>query len=213
MQNPEEHYLEQMMKKHDEMVKLQGRVFDIACRKLGLDAHTVTFDSKKDVSTEADKIATNFYYNDMVVKKSYMGCESLDMTFFFDAQGDACYSYAGYTDGRDTVEKLVAAFEKAEQLRTAMDEVMTDLMHRQIGQHIVIDGKNCIKSDEWEKEETYTVGQFVDDKQFFYAEVNGTVLEYDHNPDREEIEEDYLNEMAERDIDSHEAEVFEELGL
>ena len=44
---------------------------------------------------------------------------------------------------------------------------------------------------------------------FYYAEINGnTHIEYDHKPDRAEIEEDYLNIMAERDIDRHEAEVF-----
>ena len=52
------------------------------------------------------------------------------------------------------------------------------------------------------------LGNSVTDKQFFYAEVNGVSFEYDYQPQRGEVEEDYLNEMAERDIDRHEAKVF-----
>ena len=74
---------------------------------------------------------------------------------------------------------------------------------------VTIDGQECIKVDEWgTEEETYVLGNSVTDKQFFYAEVNGVSFEYDYQPQRGEVEEDYLNEMAERDIDRHEAEVF-----
>ena len=74
---------------------------------------------------------------------------------------------------------------------------------------VTIDGQECIEVDEWgTEEETYVLGNSVTDKQFFYAEVNGVSFEYDYQPQRGEVEEDYLNEMAERDIDRHEAEVF-----
>ena len=79
----------------------------------------------------------------------------------------------------------------------------------QEAEKITIDGQDCIKVDEWgTEEETYVLGNSVTDKQFFYAEVNGVSFEYDYQPQRGEVEEDYLNEMAERDIDRHEAEVF-----
>ncbi|MGN0265441.1 MAG: DUF3849 domain-containing protein [Oliverpabstia sp.] len=79
----------------------------------------------------------------------------------------------------------------------------------QAAEKITIDGQECIKVDEWgTEEETYVLGNSVTDKQFFYAEVNGVSFEYDYQPQRGEVEEDYLNEMAERDIDRHEAEVF-----
>ena len=79
----------------------------------------------------------------------------------------------------------------------------------QAAEKITIDGQECIKVDEWGTEkETYVLGNSVTDKQFFYAEVNGVSFEYDYQPQRGEVEEDYLNEMAERDIDRHEAEVF-----
>lgn len=82
----------------------------------------------------------------------------------------------------------------------------------QAAEKITIDGQECIKVDEWgTEEETYVLGNSVTDKQFFYAEVNGVSFEYDYQPQRGEVEEDYLNEMAERDIDRHEAEVFTQI--
>ena len=75
---------------------------------------------------------------------------------------------------------------------------------------ITIDGQNCIHVDQWKSgEDTYLLGNSTEDSEFYYAEVNGDIhIEYDHKPDRTEIEEDYLNIMVERDIDRHEAEVF-----
>ena len=82
----------------------------------------------------------------------------------------------------------------------------------QAAEKITIDGQECIKVDEWgTEEETYVLGNSVTDKQFFYAEVNGVAFEYDYQPQRGEVEEDYLNEMTERDIDRHETEVFTQI--
>ena len=79
----------------------------------------------------------------------------------------------------------------------------------QAAEKITIDGQECIKIDEWgNEEETYVLGNSVTDNQFFYAEANGVAFEYDYQPQRGEVEEDYLNKMAERDIDRHEAEGF-----
>lgn len=75
---------------------------------------------------------------------------------------------------------------------------------------IFIDGQECIKTDEWKSgDDVYVLGNSVEDSDFFYAEVNGnTRFEYDHKPDRAEIEDDFINIEAMRDIDRHEAEVF-----
>ena len=82
----------------------------------------------------------------------------------------------------------------------------------QAAEKITIDGQECIKVDEWEtEEETYVLGNSVTDNQFFYAEVNGVAFEYDYQPQRGEVEEDYLNEVTERDIDRHETEVFTQI--
>ena len=75
---------------------------------------------------------------------------------------------------------------------------------------IFIDGQECIKTDEWKfGDDVYVLGNSIEDSDFFYAEVNGnTRFEYDHKPDRAEIEDDFINIEAMRDIDRHEAEVF-----
>lgn len=66
------------------------------------------------------------------------------------------------------------------------------------------------KIDEWKSgEDSYLLCNSTEDSDFFYAEVNGnTHFEYDHKPDREEIEDDFIDIEAMRDIDRHEAEVF-----
>ena len=75
---------------------------------------------------------------------------------------------------------------------------------------IIIDGQECIKTDEWKSgDDVYVLGNSVEDSDFFYAEVNGdTHFEYDYKPNRAEIEDDYIDWEAMRDIDRHEAEVF-----
>ena len=75
---------------------------------------------------------------------------------------------------------------------------------------ISLDGQKCIKIDEWKSgEDSYLLCNSTEDSDFFYAEVNGnTHFEYDHKPDREEIEDDFIDIEAMRDIDRHEAEVF-----
>ncbi|MEY8519288.1 DEAD/DEAH box helicase family protein, partial [Lachnospiraceae bacterium 29-84] len=75
---------------------------------------------------------------------------------------------------------------------------------------ISIDGQECVKTDEWKAgDNKYVLGNSVEDSDFFYAEVNGDIhFEYDHKPDREEVEDDFIDLEAMRDIDRHEAEVF-----
>ena len=75
---------------------------------------------------------------------------------------------------------------------------------------IFIDGQACITVDEWKSSgDSYILYNFVEDSDFYYAEVNGnTHFEYDHKPDRAEIEDDFIDIEAMRDIDRHEAEVF-----
>ena len=77
-------------------------------------------------------------------------------------------------------------------------------------QQVTIDDQLCLKIDEWKSgEDTYVLGNSLQDNEFFYVLVNGNVhFEYDYKPDREEVETDYLNVTAMEDIDRHEAEVF-----
>ena len=76
-------------------------------------------------------------------------------------------------------------------------------------QKITIDGYECVLVDEWGSEkEKYLLGNNIEDSSFYYAQVNGKTFEYDHKPERSEVEDDYINAIAEEDIDRHEAEVF-----
>ena len=77
---------------------------------------------------------------------------------------------------------------------------------------ITIDGQMCEKIDEWQNgNDSYLLGNSIEDRDFFYAQVDGVSFEYTQKPTREEVEEDYLNYTAERDIDRHEAEVFHQI--
>lgn len=80
---------------------------------------------------------------------------------------------------------------------------------KEVQQTVTIDGYECNLIDEWGNEkEKYLLGNDIEDNSFYYAQVNGKTFEYDHKPERGEVEDDYTNAIAEEDIDRHEAEVF-----
>ena len=80
---------------------------------------------------------------------------------------------------------------------------------KEVQQTVTIDGYECNLIDEWGNEkEKYLLGNDIEDNSFYYAQVNGKTFEYDHKPERSEVEDDYINALAEEDIDRHEAEVF-----
>ena len=72
---------------------------------------------------------------------------------------------------------------------------------------VLIGGQECIKTDEWQSGgDSYVLGNSVTDSSFYYALANGEkAFEYDYKPDREKIEGDYADNLAEKDIDRHEA--------
>ena len=83
-------------------------------------------------------------------------------------------------------------------------------------EEVVIDGNRCNQIDTWESDNhTYVIGNSIDDTDFYFASVSGiegdliqgsATFEYDRQPSRERVESDYIDLMAERDIDAHEAE-------
>ena len=83
-------------------------------------------------------------------------------------------------------------------------------------EEVVIDGNRCNQIDTWESDNhTYVIGNSIDVTDFYYASVSGiegdliqgsAVFEYDRQPSREKVESDYIDLMAERDINAHEAE-------
>jgi len=85
---------------------------------------------------------------------------------------------------------------------------------------VTIDRRECTLIDEWGTEnEKYLLGNDIEERALYYAQVNDKVFEYDYKPGRSEVEDDYINAIAddyinaiaEEDIDRHEAEVFARL--
>ena len=66
------------------LVKLQQHAFEIVCKNLGIDSLIVILSTKHDIQTDADRALYSQLYKDMVVKHTYMGCQSLDVTFYSD---------------------------------------------------------------------------------------------------------------------------------
>lgn len=83
-------------------------------------------------------------------------------------------------------------------------------------EEVVIDGNRCNQIDTWESDNhTYVIGNSIDDTDFYYASVSGiegdliqgsATFEYDRQPSREKVESDYIDLIAERAINAHEAE-------
>ena len=77
---------------------------------------------------------------------------------------------------------------------------------------VTIDRRECTLIDEWGTEnEKYLLGNDMEERALYYAQVNDKVFEYDYKPGRSEVEDDYINAIAEEDIDRHETEVFARL--
>lgn len=100
----------------------------ISAKQCGLDAHVSHLYKKSDKQTWADRIIGIFFRKGMPIKRSYMWCNTLDMTFFFLKDGTAVYTYSGYADNRDAnEERIVQAFRKANEMRLAMEQALAKM--------------------------------------------------------------------------------------
>lgn len=107
---------------------LQYLALEQACKHLGMDSHIVVIKSQKDCITDADKKAYKVIGKSFAVKRSYLNCNSLDATFFYNNEGKATFTYCGYGNPYDSKDKLFAAFETADKLRMEMDNVLQELV-------------------------------------------------------------------------------------
>ena len=99
-----------------------------AAKKCGLDSHVSYISKKSDMQTWADRVIGFFFRKGMAIKRSYMMCDTLDMTFFFLKNGEAMYTYAGQADKRDATEnKIVNAFRKANEMRIEMEKALAEM--------------------------------------------------------------------------------------
>lgn len=77
-----------------------------------------------------------------------------------------------------------------------------------VQEQLTLDGHLCILIDQWESGNVkYLIGNCVDDPDFYYVQCENRVFEFDHKPDKVEVEDYYIDILAEEDIDRHEAEV------
>ena len=109
-------------------------ILEQACKECGLDRHIKVLELKCHATTLPEKRANEHrkMHSKMPVKSTFMYCDGLDMTFFFDRQNKACVSFFGWArdGGKDLAEgKLQEAFVKAGQ----MVETMQRLMDKELG--------------------------------------------------------------------------------
>lgn len=77
-----------------------------------------------------------------------------------------------------------------------------------VQEQLTLDGHLCILIDQWESGNVkYLIGNCVDDPDFYYVQCKNRVFEFDHKPDKVEVEDYYIDILAEEDINRHEAEV------
>lgn len=106
----------------------QAEAIHQAAHNLGMDAHVCTLQYKKDLYTWADKIlGSNYFRKGMPVKRSYLFCDCLDVTFFFTEYGHATFTYAGCADHRDLEDDaLIKAIKLAKKMRDEMERLIEE---------------------------------------------------------------------------------------
>lgn len=152
----QEYYVNKKKQFQDDMVSLQEKAMARACDKVfrGCNYTSVFKIRKEDDQRMSDLLANDFFYEGMVMKKSYMQCSMLDMTFFYDLNGKARYTYAGCSNDKDSLSKIVNAFQKAEELRIAMDAAMVQLLNELEQKRIQERTEKSEQRDEPDKSET-----------------------------------------------------------
>lgn len=108
------------------------KIIQEACKAAGLASHIKWIREKRDANTMAEEIAVRHLKREKgpryksPVKSGYMYCDTLDMTFYFDAADTPSVAFAGYAtvNSKDIQSgALKAAFEKAEQVLALMREL------------------------------------------------------------------------------------------
>lgn len=161
-------------KKHEVIVELQEKALKLACARAESGEYVMKFDSN-DIRTKSDEIATSNWYEGMYVHRSYMYCKELRMTFFYDENGKATYTYSGRSNDEDTLRKLTKAFTMAEQLREAMDDVMDEMIDRKNAED------NEAETESENDDKANFIGQKYSNTCFMFGEVRSVLRSEDLN--------------------------------
>ena len=112
----------------------KSNILQQACKECGLDGHIKLLGLKRDATTWPEKVADGCrkMHSKMPVKSSFVFCDRLDMTFYFNHKNKACVSFSGYAQHgtRDLAEgKLQEAFviagKMVETMQKLIDEELT----------------------------------------------------------------------------------------
>ena len=106
----------------------QAEIIQTVCWENNLNKHIKWICCNRDAITAAERFANRHRFRGerLPVKNSCMYCENMDICFFFDRCGNACFSYAGHTisDAPDLVKHhLERAFAIAEKVVRRMQEL------------------------------------------------------------------------------------------
>lgn len=105
-----------------------------------------------------------------------------------------------YTDLKHPPNYFGWIYKPSQKLQHEKEQVVQE--------QLTLDGHLCILIDQWESGNVkYLIGNCVDDPDFYYVQCKNRVFEFDHKPDKVEVEDYYIDILAEEDIDRHEAEV------
>lgn len=71
------------------------------------------------------------YYDGIPLKRTYMHTKHLEMTFFFDIEGNARYVYTGYVDKSNAeADKVIESFDTAEKMRVFMERYLEQILEK-----------------------------------------------------------------------------------
>lgn len=110
-----------------DLFKLQKEIIEESAKELGLDEHIRYMERKYDLHTGANKLMGMHFEKHKPYKDSYLWCDKLDVSFFFDDRNKASVAMSGIwrSDCTDLTEGKVAnALIKMQKMCALMDEKM-----------------------------------------------------------------------------------------
>ena len=125
---------------------------------------------------------------------------------YLTAYADSYY----FVDDNGIFASAVPVGEEREEINRCFDRLICALHERELFHKVEmnIDGYGCNHVETWTMDcKDCAIGQCIGDPEFYYGKVGYDPFEFDHKPDRDEVESRYTDLEAERAIDLHEASV------
>lgn len=114
---------------------------------------------------------------------------------------------AGLSSGLDTLR--LHTLDSIRRIEDDSPVRAEEISEPNMSEHILIDNKDCIKVDEWQTSMgTIVLGNDISDPtedNFFLAQIGSVNAEFFGKPTREEVEDYFINELGQRELDMKEA--------